>query len=118
MGMKSTKSGVFTLMAGGVAAVLASICCVGPLVLVLLGFGGAWVSNLRVLEPFRPVILGIAIMFLVLAYRKIWKPAAACEPGTICAMPHTQRLYKTLFWLVALLILASFGFPYLAPFFY
>lgn len=118
MEMKSTKSGVCTLIAGGVAAILASLCCVGPLVLVLLGFGGAWVSNLQVLEPFRPVILGIAMVFLVLAYRKIWKPADACVPGTMCAVPQTKLLYKILFGVVALLILASLGFPYVAHYFY
>lgn len=118
MEMKSSKSGAYTLIAGGVAALLASACCVGPLVLVLLGFGGAWVSNLQVLEPFRPVILGIAVVSLVLAYRKIWTPAQVCEPGTACAMPQTKLMYKVLFWLVALLILASLGFPYIAPYFY
>ena len=118
MGMKPAKSGAYALIAGGVAAVLASVCCVGPLVLVLLGFGGAWMSNLQVLEPFRPVILVGAIVFLMLAYRKIWKPTVVCEPGTMCAMPQTRRANKMLFWVVALLILASIGFPYVAPLFY
>ena len=118
MQVKSTKSGACNLIAGGIAAILASACCVGPLLLVLLGFGGAWVSNLQVLEPFRPWTLGIAVVFLALAYRKIWKPAGACEPGTLCAVPQTRLLYKILFWLVALLILASIGFPYVAHYFY
>ena len=118
MSMKLNKSGMLTLLAGGVAAILASTCCVGPPVLVLMGFGGAWVSNLQVLEPYRPLMLGAAIVFLVLAARRIWQPATVCEPGTMCAVPRTQRLYKMLFVLVALLVLASFGFPYIAPFFY
>ena len=42
------------LVAGGVAGIGASLCCVGPLVLVLAGVGGAWVSALSALEPFRP----------------------------------------------------------------
>jgi mercuric ion transport protein len=116
--MNTNKSGAYTLIAGGIAAILASACCLGPLMLVLLGFGGAWMSNLQVLEPFRPVTLSIAIVFLVLAYRKIWQPVAACQPDTMCAVPRTQRMYKALFWLVALLIVISIGFPYIAPFFY
>ena len=118
MAMNSTKSGVYSLIAGAVAAILASACCLGPLVLVLLGFGGAWMSSLQVLEPYRPLTLGIAVVFLVLAYRKLWQPVAVCEPSTLCAVPRTQRLYKSLFWLVALLVLTSLGFPYIAPFFY
>lgn len=116
--MNSTKSGAYSLIAGGIAAILASACCLGPLVLVLLGFGGAWMSNLQVLEPFRPFTLGIAILFLVLAYRKLWQPAATCDTGTLCAVPRTQRMYKILFWLVATLIVISISSPYLAPLFY
>ncbi|ARU30972.1 mercuric transport protein [Sulfuriferula sp. AH1] len=116
--MNSTKSGAYSLVAGGIAAILASACCLGPLVLVLLGFGGAWMSNLQVLEPFRPFTLAIAIVFLALAYRKLWQPVTPCQPGTMCAVPRTQRMYKALFWLVALLVAISIVSPYVAPFFY
>lgn len=40
-----------SLAAAAVAAILASACCLGPLVLLTLGLGGAWVSNLTGLEP-------------------------------------------------------------------
>lgn len=43
------------LAAGGLAAILASTCCLGPLVLVALGVSGAWIGNLTALEPYRPV---------------------------------------------------------------
>ena len=46
------------LVLGGLAAVLASSCCLGPLVLVLLDVSGAWISNLTRLEPDRPFFLG------------------------------------------------------------
>ncbi|MHB8914504.1 MAG: mercuric ion transporter MerT [Thiobacillus sp.] len=118
METKPAKSGASALMAGGVAAMVAAACCIGPLLLVVLGFGGAWMSNLQILEPYRPMALGIAIVFLALAYRKIWKPTDACEPGTLCAVPQTRLMYKILFRLVALLILASIGFPYIAHYFY
>jgi len=53
------------LAAGGVAAILASTCCLGPLILVLLGFSGAWIGNLTVLEPYRPFFLGLALVALI-----------------------------------------------------
>lgn len=118
MEMKPAQSGAHALLAGGIAAMVAAACCIGPVLLVLLGFGGAWMSNLQVLEPYRPVTLVIAIVFLALAYRKIWKPSDACEPGTLCAVPQTQLMYKILFGLLALLIVASIGFPYIAHHFY
>jgi mercuric ion transport protein len=36
-----------------VAAVLASSCCIGPLLLVTLGVSGAWIGNLTALVPSR-----------------------------------------------------------------
>ncbi|MBI4487071.1 MAG: hypothetical protein HY655_13765, partial [Acidobacteria bacterium] len=38
------------LYVGGLAAILASTCCLGPLVLLMLGFSGAWIGNLTALE--------------------------------------------------------------------
>ena len=42
-----------SLVAGVLAAIGASVCCVGPLVLLTLGIGGAWIANLTALEPTR-----------------------------------------------------------------
>lgn len=108
------------LIGGVLAAIGASLCCIGPLVLVSLGIGGAWVANLTMLEPYRPLFLGAALVAMVLAYRRIYRPKAAevCVPGSVCAAPRTNRLYKILFWAVAALILAAGLSPYLAPLFY
>jgi len=118
--MSQEKLGRWPLLGGVTAAVAASLCCIGPLVLVMLGIGGAWAANLRVLEPFRPYFLAAAVVFLLLAYRRIYHApvAAACTPGSLCALPHTNRVYKALFWMVALLIALAVSFPYIAPFFY
>ncbi len=106
------------LAAGGAFAVLASACCVAPLVLVSLGIGGAWISNFTALEPYRPYFLAAALIALAFAWRRIYRQQAACAPGEVCALPQTRRVYKTLFWTVLVLVLAAFGFPYLAPLFY
>ncbi|MBI5752429.1 MAG: mercuric ion transporter MerT [Hydrogenophilales bacterium] len=116
--MSKCKSESAVLAAGGLTAILASVCCLGPLVLVMLGLGGAWVANLQVLEPYRPLFIGLAFVFLVLAYRKIWRPATACEAGKVCAAPQANRAYKMLFSAVALLVLIALGSPYAAHFFY
>lgn len=118
--MSQEKTGRGALIGGVVAAIAASLCCVGPLALVMLGVGGAWVGNLAVLEPFRPYCLGAALIALFFAWKKIYRTptAAACTPGSLCALPQTNRVYKALFWIVAALIAAAFVFPYLAPLFY
>ncbi|MBW4976614.1 mercuric transport protein, partial [Roseovarius mucosus] len=65
------------LAAGGIAAILASACCLGPLLLVALGFSGAWIGNLTVLEPYRPIFIGAALIALFFAWRRIFRPAHA-----------------------------------------
>lgn len=111
-------SGSAALVAGGVAALLASACCLVPLALVFVGLGGAWVSNFQALEPYRPVFLGVAGVALFLAYRRIFRPAAECKPGEACALPETRRSRKVLFWVVAGLVGIALAFPYAAPLFY
>lgn len=106
------------LVAGGLAAILASTCCLGPLVLITLGFSGAWIGNLTLLEPYRPLFIGAALIALYFAYRRIFRPVAACEPGGVCAIPQVRTTYAALFWLVAGLIVVALAFPYIAPLFY
>lgn len=107
-----------TLVAGGLAAVLASTCCLGPLVLVALGFSGAWIGNLTILEPYRPLFIGAALVALFFAWRRIFRPAQACEPGEVCALPQVRVAYKIIFWLVVALVLVALLFPYVLPLFY
>lgn len=106
------------LVIGGLSAILASTCCLGPLVLITLGVSGAWIANLTVLEPYRPIFIGAALIALLLAGRLIWRPATACAPGTVCAIPQAKTSYKMLFWIVAALALVALVFPYVIPLFY
>ena len=81
--MEQDKLAKSTLIGGGLAALAASACCLGPLVLVSVGVGGAWISTLTKLEPFRPLFIGIALLCMALAYRKIFRaPAAAVRRAT------------------------------------
>ncbi len=116
--MSRTSVEKTALAAGGLAAILASACCLGPLLLVSVGLGGAWIGNLTLLEPFRPIFIGVALMAMFFAYRRIYRPAAECKPGEVCALPETRRAYKILFWIVSALVLVALAFPYFLPMFY
>lgn len=111
------KNGRGALAAGGLAAILASTCCLGPLVLVALGFSGAWISNLTELEPYRPFFIGTAVVALFFAWRSIFR-AAHCKLGKVCAVPQVRTAYKAIFWVVAALVLVALAFPYVLPLFY
>ena len=116
--MAEQQKGRGALAAGGLAAILASTCCLGPLVLVALGVSGAWIGNLTLLEPWRPVFIGAALVALFFAGRRIFRPAAACRPGEVCAIPQMRAAYKLIFWIVVSLVLIALGFPYVLPLFY
>ena len=113
-----TAAGRVALFAGGAAAILASTCCLGPLVLVMLGVSGAWIGNLTVLEPYRPLFIGAALIALFFAYRRIFRPVQACQPGEVCAIPQVRTTYKAIFWGVAALVVIAMAFPYVLPLFY
>lgn len=116
--MEQDKLTKTTLLGGALAAIAASACCLGPLVLVSIGISGAWISNLTILEPFRPYFVAIALICMVVAYRKIYGAPGSkqCESGTLCALPQTNRVYRALFWIVSALVLIVLIYPYLVPF--
>jgi mercuric ion transport protein len=118
MSTSNSKRGPLPLVAGGVAAILASACCLGPLVLITLGVSGAWIGNLAALEPYRPWFIGAALVAMVFAWRRIYRPAQDCQPGEVCAVPQVRTAYKVAFWVVALLILTALAFPFVLPLFY
>jgi mercuric ion transport protein len=114
----SDQTGSGALVVGGVAAILASPCCLGPLVLVVLGLSGAWIGNLTRLEPYRPFFIAGALVALFFAGRRMFRPARICQPGEVCAVPRTRRLYKIVFGIVSALVLIALVFPFVAKFFY
>jgi len=116
--VSGSQGGRGALAAGGLAAILASTCCLGPLVLVALGVSGAWIGNLTLLEPYRPIFIGAALVALFFAYRRIFRPVQACEPGEVCAVPQVRVTYKVIFWIVAALVVVALAFPYVLPMFY
>lgn len=116
--MRESPNGRGSLAAGGVAAILASTCCLGPLVLVALGFSGAWIGNLTALEPYRPLFIGSALLALFFAGRRIFRAARVCQPGEACVVSRARLTYKVLFWIVFALVLVAVAFPYVLPLFY
>lgn len=107
-----------SLVAGVLAAIGASVCCVGPLVLLTLGIGGAWVSSLTALEPVRPFFIAVTLLFVGLAFRRLYLVPQVCEPGTPCADPRTLGRQRLIFWLVSVAVVALLAAPLAAPLFY
>jgi mercuric ion transport protein len=111
------RTGSAALLVGGLAAILASTCCLGPLVLVTLGLSGAWIGNLTRLEPYRPFFITGALVALFFAGRQILRPPQICRAGEVCAVSRARRVYKILFVAVLVLVLIAVVFPYVIKLF-
>lgn len=107
-----------SLVAGALAAVGASICCVGPLVLLTLGIGGVWVGSLMALEPMRPFFIGATLLFIALAFRRLYLVPRPCEPGMPCADSRAMKRQRLVFWLVVVILAGLLAVPWAAPRFY
>ena len=59
--MRSPLNAKIALVCGMLASIGASACCVGPLLLLSLGIGGAWIGNLAALERYRPVFIALVL---------------------------------------------------------
>ena len=116
--MSESTGGRGALVVGGLAAILASTCCLGPLVLLMLGISGAWIANLTALEPYRPIFMSVAAVALFFSYRHIFRPAVACQAGEVCAVPEVRATYKILFWLAVALLLVAVSYPWFVPYLY
>lgn len=108
------------LAAGGVlGAILASSCCVVPLVLVTLGVSGAWIGDLTALEPYKPYFAAVTAALIGAGFWHVYiKPRPVCEDGSYCARPETAFIAKSALWIAAVLVLLAITIGWWAPLFY
>ncbi len=107
-----------SLAAGVLSALGATACCFGPLLLVILGFGGAWGARLQGLAPLQPVFAGLTLLFMGFAFHRLYVQPRRCAPGEACEAPRVLRLQRVAFWVVAALIAVMAAFPLFAEYFY
>lgn len=96
------------------AAIGASVCCVGPLLLLSLGIGGAWMSTLTSMETVRPFFFIITLIFIGLSYSKLYLIPENCEEGQACAVSEVKQRQRMIFWIGSVLILLLLAFPWYA----
>lgn len=114
----SEKGSLLSLAGSVISAIVASICCLGPLVLLTLGVTGTWIGTLTALQPYRPVFVTITLVFLGFAFFGVYRrpKAICCSAEKPCAISGSRRKYKTILWAVMILILGLLLLPYLVPY--
>ena len=98
---------------------LASSCCVVPLVLVTLGASGAWIGNLSALDPYKNYFALVTLVFIGAGFWQVYfKQNAACDDGSFCADPASARVTKTALWIATVLVVSALTIDWWAPLFY
>lgn len=114
----SERKGNVAAFGGIMSAVLASSCCIAPLVLVTLGASGAWIGNLTALKAYQPIFVPATLAFLGLGFWQVYgKRKPACDDGT-CEMPLSATLIKAALWAATVLVVLAMSVDVWAPIFY
>jgi copper chaperone CopZ len=96
-----------------VAAISASLCCLGPLIAVLIGASGFAAAT--ALVSWRPLFLVLTFAFLSLAcFLTYRRPKTCSEDSPTCPITPTSGWNKTVLLLATAVTLLFAGFPYLA----
>ena len=108
----ATDTKAKTLTVGGalLAALAASSCCIGPLVMAALGIGGA--GAMSVLSAYRPYILILTATLLgggfYLTYRR---PKAVAGDACGCERPRASRAGRAGLWAASVLVVLFAAAP-------
>ena len=94
-----------------IAAFVASLCCIGPVALAVLGLGG--VALFTALGAYRPYIMALTLVLLGLAFFLTYrKHEVKCEDGT-CRTESASKWNKIALWFAAIVVGFFLVFPYL-----
>lgn len=109
--MKNNKSQKLAILGGILASLVASTCCIGPVIFALLGISSAGLSKF---EAIRTYTTAATIFFLVFAFYKTYKkkPSVQCENGSYCENPKSNKINRIILWISTIIILGVLTFPW------
>ena len=106
------KTGIAWTLAGGVfAGVVASLCCLVPLLSLGLGLGSFAVA--AAFAEWRPFFLLLTFLLLGLAWYLVYRrPRAGCGDGTCARRPG--KVFRATLWAGTLISVLAAAYPWLA----
>lgn len=119
------------LLSGGgfITALLASLCCITPVLAVLGGLGGI-ATTFSFLEPIRPYLIGLTAIILGYAFYKTYKPKKEtdiecdCEPANPLGGDESKEKKvsfinsKKFLWIITAVSILLITFPYYSKAFF
>jgi len=114
--MKSIKKSNGAVVTGIISAIAASSCCIPAVIAAVAGISGG-ASSLSWIEPFRPYLIGFAILSIGYAWYTHLKPKQADDCGCDIEKP---KFYQKRGFLIGITLFAaiSISFPYYSHIFY
>ena len=92
-------------------AILASACCLGPVILGAVGVGSLGAA--ATLAPYRPWFLVLTAGLLGVGFYLAYRPVRqeACAPDGSCAPPRSRTTQRTVLWSVSALTIVLATYP-------
>lgn len=110
--MSPKNSPTLPMISSLLTAIAASLCCVGPFVLVSLGVSGSWISSLSKFDSYRPFFILFTLLMLLYAGWMLYRPIENCLEGSICSIPRLRKNYRILYWVIATCTIILITSPY------
>jgi len=112
---KSKHLGNLSAIGAVSGGVLASSCCLLPVLFISLGLGGAWIGNLQALAPYQPYFFGLAVVSIGAGF---WlSKNSTCTIDGDCAPSSQRQRYKIGLWVGTGFIVALIAYNLLWSFF-
>lgn len=103
------------LIAAILASVTASVCCLGPFLLLATGLSGAWMGSVMAVESFQPYLVSAALLLMLIA---AWQliTLRACKSDTGCEISTPNPIDSSIgFFLSLILVLILITSEYWIP---
>jgi len=106
------------LIAGVLTSIGASVCCIGPFILLATGISGAWMSQLMILQPYQPVFVVIVLGLFAVAGWNLFQPSKVVAAADSCVIHPLKLRQKVVFFLsfglAAILLSSEYWIPVIA----
>jgi mercuric ion transport protein len=99
-----------TGLGAALTATAASLCCIGPAVVSIVGVGGAVAA--AGLKPYRPLLMMASLALIGLGLWFAYRPSIASSRVSACPS-RAGRVSRIIVWVAAILWLMAILLPYL-----
>ncbi len=115
MAGKIERVTLFASTVSVISSIVASICCIGPLLFVFLGIGGF--AFLAKFHQYDWLFGTLALGLLGLSFFFTYRSGEKCASGPSCAVNHGKRKFsKIILWTSTVLVVGFLISPYILAF--